>query len=127
MRRRLTVAFDVKYRQLRSLDSNMEFRQLIRDRASRRLLFLPHAVRQMSRPDRMISTADVRKVIEEGEIIEDYPEDARGHSCLMLGLANDRHPIHIVCAPKDEYLAVITAYIPNENQWSKDFRTRVKS
>lgn len=104
----------------------MEFRQLIRDRASQRLLFLPHAVRQMSRSDRMISTADVRKAIEAGEIIEDYPEDARGHSCLMLGLGNDRRPIHIVCAPKDEYLAVITAYIPDENQWSKDFRTRVK-
>lgn len=104
----------------------MEFRQLIRDRASQRLLFLPHAVRQMSRSDRMISTAEARKAIEAGEIIEDYPEDARGHSCLMLGLGNDRRPIHIVCAPKDEYLAVITAYIPDENQWSKDFRTRVK-
>jgi hypothetical protein len=105
----------------------MEFRQLIHDRASQRLLFLPHAVRQMSRPDRMISTADVRKVIEEGEIIEDCPEDNRGHSCLMLGRGKDGHPIHIVCAPKDEYLAVITAYIPDENQWSKDFRARVKS
>jgi len=74
----------------------MEFRQLIRDRASQRLLFLPHAVSQMSRPDRMISTADVRKVIEEGEIIEDYPEDSRGHSCLMLRRGNDRRPIERV-------------------------------
>ena len=41
-----------------------------------------------------------RKVIQEGEIIEDYPEDARGHSFLVLGLGNDRRPIHIVCAPK---------------------------
>lgn len=105
----------------------MEFRHLIRDRALQRLLFLPHAVRQMSRPDRMISTADVRKVIEDGEIIEDYPEDTRGHSCLMLGRGKDQRPIHIICAPKDEYLAVITAYIPDENQWFKDFRTRVKS
>lgn len=75
----------------------------------------------------MISTADVREVVEEGEIIEDYPEDTRGYSCLMLGRGKDGRPIHIVCAPKDEYLAVITAYIPNENQWSKDFRARVKS
>jgi len=75
----------------------------------------------------MISTSDVRKVIEEGEIIEDYPEDVRGHSCLILGRGNDRRAIHIVCAPKDEYLAVITAYVPDENQWSKDFRVRVKS
>lgn len=105
----------------------MEFRQLIRDRASQRILFLPHAMRQMSRPDRMISTADVRRVLEEGEIIEDYPEDIRGHSFLILGRGKERRPIHIVCAPKDEYLAIVTAYIPDEDQWSKDFRTRVKS
>ncbi|MGE3297797.1 MAG: DUF4258 domain-containing protein [Porticoccaceae bacterium] len=105
----------------------MEFRRLIRDRASQRILFLPHAVRQMSRPDRMISTADVRRVLEDGEIIEDYPEDTRGHSCLILGRGKEGRPIHIVCAPKDEYLAVITAYIPDEDQWSKDFRTRIKS
>ena len=104
----------------------MEFRQLIRDRASQRVLFLPHAVRQMSRPDRMISAADVRKAIEEGETIEDYPEDTRGRSCLILGRGRDGRPIHIVCAPKDEYLAIITAYIPDEAQWSKDFRTRIK-
>lgn len=73
----------------------MEFRQLIRHRASQRILFLPHAVRQMSRPDRMISTADVRKVLEEGEIIEDYPEDTRGHSCLILGRGKKGRPIHI--------------------------------
>ena len=105
----------------------MEFRQSIRDRALQRILFLPHAMRQMSRPDRMIATADVRKVIEEGEIIEDYPEDTRGRSCLILGRAGNGRPIHIVCAPKDEYLAIITAYIPDEAQWSKDFRTRIKS
>jgi len=75
----------------------------------------------------MISTVDVRKVLEEGEIIEDYPEDVRGQSCLILGKDNDGRPIHIVCAPKDEYLAIITAYIPDEAQWSKDFRARVKS
>lgn len=104
----------------------MEFRQLIRGRASQRMLVLPHAVRQMSHPNRMISTGDVRKVVEEGEVIEDYPDDTRGHSCLILGRGRDGRPIHIVCAPKDEYLAIITAYIPDEAQWSKDFRTRIR-
>ncbi|MHB1610038.1 MAG: DUF4258 domain-containing protein [Acidiferrobacter thiooxydans] len=105
----------------------MDFRQLVRERASQRLLFLPHAVRQMSRPDRMISAEIVRKVLEDGEIIEDYPEDVRGRSCLILGKDDDGRPIHIVCAPKDEYLAIITAYIPDDAQWANDFRTRVKS
>ncbi len=105
----------------------MEFRELIRERASQRLLFLPHAVRQMSRPDRMISTSDVRKVVEDGKIIEEYPKDGRGHSCLILGRDADGRLIHVVCAPKDKYLAIITAYIPDKTQWSDDYKTRVES
>ena len=34
----------------------------------------------------MISVEEIRQVINNGSIIEDYPEDPRGHSCLMLGL-----------------------------------------
>ncbi|MFW6169461.1 MAG: DUF4258 domain-containing protein [Planctomycetota bacterium] len=97
----------------------------VRDAARGRILFLPHALRQMLRPDRMIRRREVREVIEEGEIIEDYPTDARGHSCLMLGKPGAR-PIHVVCAPKDEYVAVVTAYLPDEDEWSVDFKTRKK-
>ena len=98
----------------------------IRMSASKRVLFLPHAVRQMSRPDRMIKPSEVRLVIEKGNVIEDYPEDARGHSCLLLGFGDENRPVHVVCAPKDEYLAVITAYLPDVNEWSPDFRERIK-
>lgn len=61
------------------------FLNLVRQKAAEKLLFMPHAIRQMTHPEQMISTSEVRKVILEGEIIEDYPEDARGHSCLMPG------------------------------------------
>ena len=88
-------------------------------------LYLPHAIQQMTRPDRMITTAEVRSAIENGEIIEDYPDDLRGHSCLMLGEGENGRPIHVVCSPKDKFLAIITAYIPDPNQWSKDYKVRV--
>ncbi len=103
-----------------------EFLNLVRQKAAEKLLFLPYAVRQMSRPDRIISTADVRKVIFEREIIEDYPEDARGHSCFIVGRGDADRAIHIVCSPKDEYLAIITAYIPSKDQWLDDFKSRRK-
>lgn len=106
---------------------NHEFLKLVRQKAEEKLLFLPHASRQMMRPDRMISTAEVRKVIFEGEIIEDYPEDARGHSCLILGYGEGERSLHVVCSPKDEYLAVITAYVPNTDQWVDDFKSRRKT
>jgi hypothetical protein len=65
--------------------------------------------------------------LKNGEVIEDYPEDERGHSCLILGFSENNRPIHVVCSPKVEYLAIITAYLPDKNEWSGDFRTRVKS
>ena len=100
------------------------FLDLLRDRAKERILYLPHAIEQMSRPDRMISPQDVRSVIFAGEVIEDYPDDARGHSCLLLGRCENGRALHVVCAPKDEYLAVITAYIPSESHWDPGFRKR---
>jgi len=102
-----------------------DFLILIRKKATQKILFLPHAVRQMSNVNRMISTYEIREVIFEGEIIEDYPEDARGHSCLMFK-DNQNRAIHVVCTPKDEYLAIITAYIPDDRQWNKDYKIRIK-
>jgi len=96
----------------------------IRQAAMKRILFLPHALDQMNHPDRMITTRDIRAVIATGTIVEDYPKDVRGHSCLMLGQGGDRHPIHVVCAPKTDYLAIITAYRPDPEQWEADWRTR---
>ena len=103
-----------------------EYLSLVRKRAEQKLLFLPHAIRQMMHPDRMITTLEVRKVIFEGEIIEDYPDDARGHSCLMLGYGDKNRALHVVCAPKDEYLAIITTYVPDEEQWEEGFKHRRK-
>ena len=96
----------------------------VRQSATHRLLFLPHAVRQMARPERMITRHDVRQVIATGQIIEDYPEDIRGHSCLMLGYDEIGRPVHIVCSPKIDFLAIITAYVPNPQEWESDFKRR---
>ena len=98
----------------------------IRAAAQQKVLFLPHALRQMLRPDRMIRRAEVRHVITEGEVIEEYPNDARGHSCLLLGFGDRERPIHAVCAPREDYLAIITAYLPDMHEWSSNFRKRVE-
>jgi len=100
--------------------------KVVRLAASSKVLYLPHAVRQMLRPERMIRTEEVQRVIAEGTIIEDYPEDPRGHSCLIPGRGDADRPIHLVCAPKQDYLAIITAYIPDSGEWAEDFRVRIK-
>ena len=101
-----------------------DFLKIIRKTSKKKILFLPHAVQQMSRIERMITTSEVKKVIKTGDIIEDYPEDSRGHSCLMLGFGDNKRPIHVVCSPKDEYLAIITCYIPSKKEWKNNYKTR---
>lgn len=91
--------------------------------AHKKILFLPHAIKQMSHPDRMITAKEIKETVLKGEIIEEYPDDQRGESCLIFHVAQNR-PIHVVCAPKDEYLAIITAYLPATNQWSSDYKVR---
>ena len=45
---------------------------------------------------------------------------------LLLGFEVESDlPIHVVCSPKDEYLAIITAYRPDAEQWTQDFRRRL--
>ncbi len=108
------------------MTNQAEIIELVRQALKQKILFLPHALRQMSRAERMISTSEVRHVIEKGEVIEDYPEDTRGHSCLILGFADEERPIHIVCSAKEDYLAIITAYLPDLHQWEDNFRKRKK-
>jgi hypothetical protein len=96
----------------------------VRAAGRKRLLYLPHAIRQMSRTERMIAPQEVQTVAITGRLVEDYPDDLRGHSCLILGFGDGGRPIHVVVAPKGDYLAVITAYVPDPNQWSPDFLRR---
>lgn len=72
----------------------------------------------------MIRTQEVREVVEAGNVVEDYPSDARGHSCLLLGFGSADRPIHVVCSPKEEYLAIITTYLPHEDEWTSNFSKR---
>lgn len=90
------------------------------------VFYTPHALHQMNSPDRLINRKEVEEVILQGEVIESYSEDARGQSCLMMKEVSTGRVIHVVCAPKKEYLTIITAYLPNEEQWENDMKTRKK-
>lgn len=72
---------------------------------------------------RDIGTADMEETIFSGEVIEDYPDDKYGPSCLILGLTQDERTIHIqVSYPPD--VKVITVYEPDSNEWESDWKTR---
>lgn len=64
-----------------------------------------------------IAVEDIKTAITNGEIIENYPEDKRGGSCLILGYANVQ-PVHVVCGKsKTGWLKIITVYIPKPPKW----------
>ena len=95
----------------------------IRLAAAKRIIYSQHAVDEMLIEDLPVSPEEVRHAILHGELVEEYPEDRRGHSYLLLGKGSGRI-IHVVCAPKDEYLAIITVYVPSLVRWEPGFLTR---
>jgi len=90
----------------------------------KKVLFTRHALNQMNLAERMILRKEVSEAIESDEVVEDYPNDPRGHSCLLMGRTRDERVIHVVCAPKVDYLAVVTVYTPSLLEWELDFKTR---
>lgn len=79
---------------------------------------------EVEREAETITIDDIKTAILEGELLEDYPDDPRGHSCLMLGTTEDGRPLHIVLTILDqEEVLIITVYVPTLPKWL-DPRTR---
>jgi Domain of unknown function (DUF4258) len=74
-----------------------------------------------------ISVLELKVALANCEVVEDYPDDPRGPSCLVLGFFNDR-PIHVVCAVKEtpRELLLITVYDPSKrpDKWTDRYRKR---
>jgi hypothetical protein len=73
---------------------------------------------------RKIEIRELEEAIFTGEIIEKYPTDPRGLSCLILGYTKRNRPLHIVCGIIEGELLVITAYEPSLEEWKPDWKTR---
>jgi len=85
--------------------------------------FSKHAVDRSIIRD--ISVAEVYEVIiGNSEVIEDYPDDKYGPSCLILGLTKAGRALHVQCSyPARPMVRIITLYEPDPAQWI-DLRTR---
>jgi len=67
---------------------------------------------------RHISVQELREAIEISEIIEDYPDDKYGPSCLILGFTRKKRPIHIQCSyPSRPLIKIVTLYEPDPQLW----------
>ena len=83
-----------------------------------------HAVRQMV--ERNITPGEVAQTVLAGEVIEDYPDDKYGPSCLVCGTTKSSRVLHIQCThPSRPLVKVVTAYEPDPAEWGKTFKQRL--
>ena len=74
--------------------------------------------------ERGIKYADIISALNNGTIIEHYPNDYPNPSCLVLGLTINGKYLHVVCGTDNVCLWIITAYFPSSDKWYPDFKTR---
>ena len=90
-----------------------------------KIKFSSHAIQRMF--ERSIKKDTVVDVVKNGEIIQEYTDDKPYPSSLIMAMVNDK-PIHVVSAfnEKDNEVYIVTVYIPNNEIWADDFKTRRK-
>jgi hypothetical protein len=96
----------------------------IQDKIARRQYeFSRHAVDQTIL--RNITVFELEQAFfDNSEVIEDYPDDKYGPSCLVLGFTRSGRPLHIQCSyPARPLVKIITVYEPDPALWI-DLRIR---
>ncbi len=87
-----------------------------------KIIYPPYVLKRMI--ERGITVAEVRDVLENGELIEEYKADSPPRY-LMLGWSGNR-PIHAIGEddPVMGETTVVTAYEPDSKRWKAGFRER---
>ena len=70
---------------------------------------------------------DIIAGVNDGIVIEDYPEYPKGSCVLILQKDKDAYPLHVVWGiPKgaSSPAVVVTAYRPDANMWTDNFTRR---
>ena len=65
---------------------------------------------------RNISTDDIKGIVINGEIIEEYGDDEPCPSTLILGFL-ENIPYHVVIAECEDHVRIVTVYKPEGDKW----------
>ena len=100
-----------------------EIAKIVAKIKSKKYEFSKHAVDQSILRD--ISVSEIEQAIFGNVlIIEDYPNDKYGRSCLILGYTQNGRPLHIQCSYSSRPLVkIITLYQPDTELWI-DYKIR---
>jgi hypothetical protein len=80
----------------------------------RKYRYTKHGAEQ--RINRGIDSKEIEQAILKGEIVEDYPSDKYGPSCLIYGKTEKGRALHIQIALYP-IISIVTVYEPNPAEW----------
>lgn len=72
---------------------------------------------------RRVRAREIEQAIVSGTVVEDYPDDKYGPSCLILGYTEANRALHIQVS-YSQAIKVITVYEPSPDKWGDDLKTR---
>jgi hypothetical protein len=88
----------------------------IREKVSSNKFFLSlHALAESAADE--ITYDEICQTLLTSSILEEYPDDPRGESCLAYGKLPDGRYLHVVIGRKQDFLVAITAYLPTLPKW----------
>jgi hypothetical protein len=91
-----------------------------------KVLYTRHAKTEMETEELgEICEREVFEAIQNGEVIEEYPDDEPYPSVLIYGKTTKGRPVHTTCAysGEDDLAIVVTVYHPDVKKWI-DYRRR---
>lgn len=84
---------------------------------ARRYELSRHAVDQSIQRDIRIAELE-EAFLGTCDLVEDYPDDKYGPSCLILGFTKAMRPLHVLVSyPSRPVLKIITLYEPDPAEW----------
>ena len=81
-----------------------------------------HAIQRIN--ERGVLPSDIRDALLQCVLVEDYPDDRRGPSCLVWGKTATGRDLHLVCGLTEETVWVITIYDPDMDKWESPIKRR---
>ena len=103
----------------------MEIDAIIEAISTKRFRVTSHARKEAA--EDQLAFKEIYQSVENGQIIENYPNDKPYPSCLIFGTKRNSDPVHSVWAYNDktQFAVLITVYRPDPDRWI-EFRERKK-
>jgi hypothetical protein len=104
------------------MDNGLNLELIQQECAVGQIKWTTHILERMQ--ERNIEPSDVLNCINNGRIIEQYPDAYPYPACLILGTSVNNVWLHTVLGYVSGFVWIITVYEPDEDEWTNNFMER---